>query len=210
MASKKYKHYSQISIPDEWNWPNFAPAEIACRGTGEIIVNTEALDKLQKLRSAVGKPMIINSAYRSASHNKKVGGAPNSVHMTGGAFDVSMANHDVHEFEQLARACGFTGFGYYVDQDFMHIDIGPARTWGTPWPKSETKTVYTKEQVQVSAPKIAALTVAGTAPIVASAGDFLGTFDTDIGKISVILIAVAVAGIGYWLYSTGKLFKRVR
>lgn len=28
-------------------WPNFSPAEIACRGTGKLLVNEPALDKLQ-------------------------------------------------------------------------------------------------------------------------------------------------------------------
>jgi len=29
-----------------WRWPNFSPAEIACRGTGRLLLNDVALDKL--------------------------------------------------------------------------------------------------------------------------------------------------------------------
>ena len=28
-----------------WRWPNFSPAEIACRGTGKLLVNEAALDR---------------------------------------------------------------------------------------------------------------------------------------------------------------------
>jgi hypothetical protein len=96
--------------------------------------STEALRKLDRLREDLGAPMILNSAYRSPSHNKAVGGAKNSLHMRGIAFDVRMDNHDPAAFESAARAAGFTGFGYYPNQGFMHIDTGPARVWGTPFP----------------------------------------------------------------------------
>lgn len=119
-----------------WRWPSFSPAEIACRGTGKLLVNEQALDKLQALRDRLGKPLIVRSAYRSPEHNKAVGGAPRSKHMDGAAFDIAMANHDPHAFEDAARAVGFLGFGFYPEprNDFMHVDLGPAREWGTPWP----------------------------------------------------------------------------
>ena len=38
-------------MPDSlWRWKNFSPAEIACRGTGQLKLHPEALDKLQALR----------------------------------------------------------------------------------------------------------------------------------------------------------------
>lgn len=46
-----------------WRWPNFSPAEIACRCTGKLLVNEPALDKLQALRDRLGKPLIVRSAY---------------------------------------------------------------------------------------------------------------------------------------------------
>ncbi|NGQ93362.1 DUF882 domain-containing protein [Rhodobacter sp. HX-7-19] len=116
-----------------WRWASFSPAEIACRGTGSIRINTEAMDKLQALRDRLGKPLIIRSAYRSPEHNRAVGGAPASKHMQGMAFDIAMANHDPVAFEAAARAVGFLGFGYYPRSGFMHIDLGPARSWGDPF-----------------------------------------------------------------------------
>ena len=90
-----------------WHWPNFSPAEMACRGTGELLVDVAAMTKLQQLRDFLGKPVIVTSAYRSPTHNKKVGGAKSSMHLRARAFDIAMDNHDPVAFEEAARACGF-------------------------------------------------------------------------------------------------------
>ncbi len=133
MTTMTYKHWRDV--PERsWRWPNFSPAEIACRGSGSLRINEEALDKLQALRDRLGKPLIVRSAYRSPAHNRAVGGAPRSKHMDSTAFDIAMANHDPVAFEAAARAVGFLGFGYYPRSGFMHIDLGPARQWGERFP----------------------------------------------------------------------------
>jgi hypothetical protein len=134
---RTFRHFREV--PDNlWRWPNFSPAEIACRGTGAIKLHPEALDKLQALRDRLGKPLIIRSAYRSPEHNQRVGGAKASKHMDGTAFDIAMANHDPLAFEAAAREVGFRGFGYYPRSGFMHIDLGPARSWGDKFPVRAT------------------------------------------------------------------------
>jgi hypothetical protein len=121
-----------------WRWPNFSPGEIACRGTGKLLVNEAALDACQALRDRLGKPLIVLSGYRSPEHNRAVGGAKASKHMEGIAFDIAMANHDPETFEAAARAVGFRGFGFYPRSGFMHIDLGPARSWGERFPRRAT------------------------------------------------------------------------
>ena len=133
---REYKHYSQAT---NWQWPYFSPRELACKGTGRLMIDVDALGKLHDLRERLDAPMILTSAYRSPPHNRAVGGATHSKHMDAIAFDVRMDNHDPHEFEAAARAVGFTGFGYYPKQGFMHIDTGPARSWGAPFPKTVTR-----------------------------------------------------------------------
>jgi len=126
-------------VPESvWRWKNFSPAEIACRGSGSLRINDEALDKLQALRDRLGKPLIVRSAYRSPAHNRAVGGALRSKHLDGAAFDIAMTNHDPVAFEEAARAVGFLGFGFYPRSGFMHIDLGPARQWGERFPVRAT------------------------------------------------------------------------
>jgi len=117
-------------------WPNFSPREIACRGTGRVALDFKALDNLQALRTKLGAPMVLNSAYRSPEHNKRVGGSKNSLHLQGRAFDCRMDNHDPNAYIAAARSVGFTGFGTYPRQNFTHVDTGRARSWGRPYPKT--------------------------------------------------------------------------
>lgn len=127
-----FNHWTQVPA-DIWRWPNFSPEEIACRGTGRVGIDFDAMDTLQALRNRLGVPLMLNSAYRSPEHNRAVGGATKSQHLKARAFDVSMANHDPEVFELAARAVGFTGFGFYRRNNFIHVDIGPDREWGDRW-----------------------------------------------------------------------------
>ncbi|MEX2375219.1 MAG: D-Ala-D-Ala carboxypeptidase family metallohydrolase [Dehalococcoidia bacterium] len=129
MTTSYFDHWRDVP-EGAWRWKNFSPAEIACRGSGSLRINEEALDKLQALRDRLGKPLIVRSAYRSPAHNRAVGGAPKSKHLDGTAFDIAMTNHDPVAFEDAARAVGFLGFGFYPRSGFIHIDLGPARIWG--------------------------------------------------------------------------------
>lgn len=121
-----FEHWSKVprSI---WVWENFTPKEIASRGDGSILIVPEALDKLQKLRNMLGRPLFIDSAYRDAIHNARVGGAPLSNHRKGIAFDINLINQDKDKLYNAAKACDFTGFGFY--NSFLHIDCGEPREW---------------------------------------------------------------------------------
>ncbi|HVL71236.1 MAG TPA: D-Ala-D-Ala carboxypeptidase family metallohydrolase [Beijerinckiaceae bacterium] len=175
-----------------WRWPSFSPAEIACRGTGRLVVDEDALDRLQKLRSRLGKPLIVRSAYRSPEHNRRVGGAKASRHMLGDAFDVSMANHDPHAFEKAARACGFTGFGSYPASGFMHIDCGRPRRWGTPFPLRETRFEPEHEPVENLS---TSRTAAGTGAAAAGGAAIVVDAATELQKAEGHLSAGTVFGL---------------
>ena len=137
MKTSYFNHWRDV--PDgAWRWTNFSPAEIACRGSGSLQINDEALDKLQALRDRLGKPLIVRSAYRSPEHNHAVGGATCSKHMDGTAFDIAMTNHDPVAFEAAAREVGFLGFGFYPRSGFIHVDLGPTRQWGERFPVRAT------------------------------------------------------------------------
>jgi len=83
-----YRNFREV--PERlWRWRNFSPAEIACRGSGQLKLHPEALDTLQALRDKLGKPLIVHSAYRSPEHNRAAGGARASKHMEGTRMNCS-------------------------------------------------------------------------------------------------------------------------
>ena len=112
-----------------WRWPHFTPREIACRGDGSLRIVPRALDALEAPRQALSEPFVILSAYRSALHNARVGGAPLSRHKAGDAFDIALAGHERTALLAACRAAGFAGAGLYAV--FLHVDLGPKRSWGT-------------------------------------------------------------------------------
>lgn len=84
---------------------NFTLSEMCASITAEILhidnlPSVECIENLRKLCSEVlqptrdkwGKPMHINSGYRSPDLNKAVGGAKNSYHLKGQAADISISN----------------------------------------------------------------------------------------------------------------------
>ena len=189
--------------PSVWPWTSFSPREMACKGTGKLVIDDDAMNKLQALRDLLGKPLIITSAYRSPEHNRAVGGAKRSKHMEAIAFDVRMDNHDPHRFEAAARSVGFTGFGYYPKSGFMHIDTGPTRTWGTPWPKSKTEWPVEppRQPETLSEDKDAkAAAGAGVAGVVAVAADYLPILGQLAPTAQLVAVVVAAAFIGYILW----------
>lgn len=129
----------------EWRWPHFTPEELACRGTGLFYMDERVLDFAESLRAAMGSPLIVNSAYRSPSHNRAVGGATSSQHMLGRALDVSVANHDPHVMIEEARRLGAVGVGTYPTHrtPFIHFDLrspdGTNPRWGASFPPRTTR-----------------------------------------------------------------------
>lgn len=106
---------------------NFWLDEFHCKGKdccGHLVkVESELIVLLQKLRKEVGKVIIVNSGYRCPEHNKKVGGQPNSYHLSGLAADVTVAKFDIRELARLANEVGFPTVIAYPRLKFIHLDI---------------------------------------------------------------------------------------
>ncbi len=86
----------------------------------EAIANLTNLSKwLEVLRERAGTPIIINSGYRSPQLNRKIGGVPNSNHLTGCAVDIRVEN-----MEQLIRyAAILLDISNETHQDFDELLI---------------------------------------------------------------------------------------
>lgn len=103
---------------------NFRVREFRCKDdTDPIFIDSDLVDVLQKVRDHFGKAVTITSAFRTASHNKKVGGATYSQHLYGKAADIKVsgvAASVVADFaETLMPSTG--GIGRY--STFTHVDV---------------------------------------------------------------------------------------
>ncbi len=95
-------------------------------------MDEDFLAKLDNARVIADIPFIINSAWRSPEHNKKVGGKPNSSHLKGLAVDIKIENSRQRFIVlQALIAAGFTRIG--IAKTFIHVDgdneKDPRVTW---------------------------------------------------------------------------------
>jgi len=65
------------------------------RGGRRAYVDPEIAGHLQQIRSGLGRPLVVNSAYRTPEHNRAVGGATYSRHLYGDGVDVDVDQFSV-------------------------------------------------------------------------------------------------------------------
>lgn len=111
----------------DWNLrvsEHFRAREFRCKdGTGRIVIDSQLVDYLEKIRAHFKRPVIINSAYRTKEHNTKVGGSKNSQHLLGKAADIvvqGIAPDDVYKY--CCEIIGNNG-GVGKYKTFTHIDV---------------------------------------------------------------------------------------
>lgn len=129
MNGAKVRVYSKTKDGSTQLTKNFKVREFACSdGTDVIFISMELVEVLQKIRDHFGKPVCINSAYRTPAKNDKVGGAKYSQHLYGLAADISISGVSpkaVAEFaETLLPKTG--GIGIY--NTFTHVDVRAVRS----------------------------------------------------------------------------------
>ena len=103
---------------------NFKIKEFRCKdGSDEIFTDVDFVKKkLQKIREWAGAPIIINSAYRTATYNEKVGGASKSYHVKGQAYDIVVKGKTLDAVCKYAESIGVLGIIQYPNKGFVHID----------------------------------------------------------------------------------------
>ena len=103
---------------------NFKVSEFRCKdGSDVIFISPELVLILQAIRDHFGKPVKINSAYRTPPYNKKVKGATYSQHCYGTAADIRVTGvkpKDVADYAETLLV-GKGGIGVY--NNFTHIDV---------------------------------------------------------------------------------------
>lgn len=108
---------------------NFKVKEFACKdGSDTILIDVGFVQThLQDIRTHFGVPVTINSGYRTPTYNKKVGGAKNSYHVKGRAFDIVVKGHIPEEVARYAQKLGINGIIQY--NSFVHIDSRESKYW---------------------------------------------------------------------------------
>lgn len=102
---------------------NFRVREFASKDGADVIFIAPALvNILQYIRSHFKAPVTINSAYRTESHNKKVGGAKHSQHLYGTAADIVVRGVSPKQVAAYAETLLKNKGGIGIYKNFTHID----------------------------------------------------------------------------------------
>ncbi len=103
-----------------------------------IGIDTRTVDIMAAAHSLldVSEPYMLLSGYRSPETNAMLrsrsrGVAKNSLHMKGQAADLRLKNRSVGQIFKAATACHAGGVGKYSGSNFVHMDCGVVRTWGS-------------------------------------------------------------------------------
>ena len=123
------KTYSNKKDGNTYLSANFRVKEFACNdGSDKVLISDELVKLLQKIRDHFGDQVIINSAYRTSSYNKKVGGATNSQHIQGTAADIVVKGASPLEVAQYVEHIMPDSGGIGVYQSFTHVDVRASRS----------------------------------------------------------------------------------
>jgi hypothetical protein len=74
-------------------------------------------------RHRLGKAVKINSAYRSPAYNRAISGASKSIHVLGGALDLSGSPATLHKILTEMRREGLFRGGIGRYKTFTHVDV---------------------------------------------------------------------------------------
>lgn len=103
-----------------------------------IPIDTRTIDIMAAAHALmdVNEPYMLLSGYRSPETNamlraRSSGVAKNSLHMKGQAADLRLRTRTVNQMFRAAQACHAGGVGKYSGSNFVHMDCGQVRTWGS-------------------------------------------------------------------------------
>lgn len=119
---------------------NFSRTEFDCKDGSKVpevfFQNVfELANNLQILRDYIGVPVsVTGSGYRTPKHNKKVGGAERSQHLTASAADINAKGYTPKQLsvviEKLIKEGEMKEGGLGVYKNFLHYDIrGTKARW---------------------------------------------------------------------------------
>lgn len=90
-----------------------------------VLINSKLPAALQMIRDKIGKPIIITCAYRTETHNKRVGGVSNSKHLYGMAADIYVKGVDERTLARTINSLFPKSYAVicYTKKHFVHFDV---------------------------------------------------------------------------------------
>lgn len=103
---------------------HFKVKEFACKDWSQaVFIDSYLVEVLDILREKVGKPVIINSGYRTPEWNTKCGGAKYSYHMRGMAADIRIDGMKPKEIAKKLNEIVPYECGIIVYDSWVHFDV---------------------------------------------------------------------------------------
>lgn len=111
-------------------WANFSKKELVCKHTGlenpNVMEFTFLMDMVQLLRTRLGIPIGVSSAYRHPTHPTEAKKKKPGMHSVA-AIDLHIPGPYIHDALKMAIELGFTGIGVNYkgarNQRFLHLDF---------------------------------------------------------------------------------------
>lgn len=114
------------------NYPHFDQQEFAALSPpcDAADMDIAFMERLERLREAFGKPIVLCSAFRSSRWEREHGRSGTGAHALGLAVDVRISGPDAYHLVGMAYSHGFTGIGVHqtgpTASRYIHLDAAPA------------------------------------------------------------------------------------
>lgn len=99
-------------------------------------IDVKLINLLYEIKQHIGHDVEFNvlSGYRTKRTNdmlrrKSEGVAKNSYHIKGMAVDINVPHVSLRKLRDIAIGLQKGGVGYYPRHGFVHVDVGPVRSW---------------------------------------------------------------------------------
>ena len=129
-----YKFSDNTQLTTHFNVGEF---RCKCGESHDTLLDTELVNKLEKLYAALNcSKIIVNSGYRCSAHDKNVGGNGSGMHTKGQAADIVCYDKDDRKISSKIVSCAAqdVGFGGIANIDStytaVHVDTRTVKWYG--------------------------------------------------------------------------------